>query len=98
MLVVVGAVVGIVLVGVWAVRRWIPATRDGFDAEVSSQVLGIVASLFGLLLAFVIVIEFEAFNAASDNVQSEADSLATICSRQLRVRPARWRERPLGDR
>jgi Protein of unknown function (DUF4239) len=77
-LVVVGAVVGIVLVGVWAVRRWIPATRDGFDAEVSSQVLGIVASLFGLLLAFVIVIEFEAFNAASDNVQSEADGLATI--------------------
>jgi Protein of unknown function (DUF4239) len=77
-LVVVGAVVGIVLLGVWAVRRWIPATRDGFDAEVSSQVLGVVASLFGLLLAFVIVIEFESFNAASDNVQTEADDLATI--------------------
>ena len=77
-LVVVGAVVGIVLAGVWAVRRWIPVTRDGFDAEVSSQVLGVVASLFGLLLAFVIVIEFQAFNAASDNVQTEADGLAAI--------------------
>jgi Protein of unknown function (DUF4239) len=77
-LVVVGAVVGIVLLGVLAVRRWIPATRDGFDAEVSSQVLGVVASLFGLLLAFVVVIEFQSFGAASDNVQTEADGLAAI--------------------
>jgi hypothetical protein len=76
-LVVAGAVVFIVLSGVWAVRRWIPATRDGFDAEVSSQILGVVATLFGLLLAFVIVIEFQAYNTASDNVQAEADDLAT---------------------
>ena len=63
-LVVVGCVVAIVLLGVWAVRRFIPSTRDGFDAEVSSQVLGVVASLFGLLLAFVVVIEFQAFSSA----------------------------------
>ena len=77
-LVVVGGIVGIVLAGVWAVRRWVPATREGFDAEVSSQLLGVVASLFGLLLAFVIVIEFQAFNDASDDVQTEADGLAAI--------------------
>lgn len=74
----VGTVLGIVLAGVWAVRRWIPATREGFDAEVSSQVLGVVASLFGLLLAFVIVIEFQAFNDAAGDVQDEADGLAAI--------------------
>jgi hypothetical protein len=77
-LVVVTAVVGIVLLSVWAVRRYVPATRDGFDAEVSSQMLGVVASLFGLLLAFVVVIEFQAFSAAGDNVQTEADGLAAI--------------------
>jgi hypothetical protein len=77
-LVVVGAVVGIVLLSVWAVRRWLPVTRDGFDAEVSSQMLGVVASLFGLLLAFVVVIEFQAFSSAGDNVQTEADGLAAI--------------------
>jgi hypothetical protein len=77
-LIVVGLVVGIVLLSVWAVRRFVPSTRDGFDAEVSSQVLGVVASLFGLLLAFVVVIEFQAFSAAGDNVQSEADDLSTI--------------------
>jgi hypothetical protein len=75
---VVGVVVGMVLAAVWAVRRWVPATREGFDAEVSSQMLGVVASLFGLLLAFVVVIEFQAFSDASDNVQTEADGFAAI--------------------
>jgi protein-S-isoprenylcysteine O-methyltransferase Ste14 len=77
-LAVVGFVVAIVLLGVWAVRRFVPSTRDGFDAEVSSQVLGVVASLFGLLLAFVVVIEFQAFSSAGDNVQTEADDLGAI--------------------
>ena len=87
---VVGAVVGIVLLSVWAVRRWLPATRDGFDAEVSSQMLGVVASLFGLLLAFVVVIEFQAFTAAGDNVGTEADGLAAI------VRDSRVFDEPGG--
>jgi len=77
-LLVVGFVVGTVLLAVWAVRRLVPATREGFDAEVSSQMLGVVASLFGLLLAFVVVIEFQAFSAAGDTVQTEADGLAAI--------------------
>jgi hypothetical protein len=77
-LLVVGGVLGIVLLSVWAARRFVPATREGFDAEVSSQVLGVVASLFGLLLAFVVVIEFQAFSGAGDNVQTEADGLAAI--------------------
>jgi hypothetical protein len=76
--IVVGLVLGLVLGGVWAVRRLVPVTRDGFDAEVSSQVLGVVASLFGLLLAFVVVIEFQAFSAAEDNVAGEADGLSAI--------------------
>jgi hypothetical protein len=87
-LVVVGAIVGIVLLGVWAVRRFVPSTRDGFDAEVSSQVLGVVASLFGLLLAFVVVIEFQAFSSAGDNVQSEADDLGAIVRDSYAFGPA----------
>ena len=68
----------LVLLGVWLIRRLVPVTRDGFDAEVSSQMLGVVASLFGLLLAFVIVIEYQNFGSAQDNVGQEADSLAAI--------------------
>ena len=72
------ATIGVVLLVVWLIRRWIPATREGFDAEVSSQMLGVVAALFGLLLAFVIVIEYQNFGSAQDNVGQEADSLAAI--------------------
>ena len=83
---------------VWAVRRWIPATREGFDAEVSSQMLGVVASLFGLLLAFVVVIEFQAFSAAGDNVESEADGLAAIVRDSCVFGDPGGATRPVGDR
>ena len=38
--IVVGLVVGVTLLGVWLVRRAVPLTAEGFDAEVSSQMLG----------------------------------------------------------
>lgn len=77
-LVVVGLIVGAVAVAVLLVRRLVPATRDGFDAEVSSQMLGVVASMFGLLLAFVVVIAYQAVGDAQSNVELEANSLAAI--------------------
>ena len=75
---VVAFVVAAVLLAVWLLRRFVPPTREGFDAEVSSQILGSIAALFGLLLAFVIVVEFQNFNDAQASVSREADGLATI--------------------
>ena len=40
--------------------------------------LGVVAALFGLLLAFVIVTAYQTFLEASADVDREADSLASI--------------------
>jgi hypothetical protein len=74
----VGIVLALVLGGVWLVRRLVPATREGFDAEVSSQMLGVVATLFGLLLAFVVVLAFQGYTDAGDNARLEADSLAQV--------------------
>ena len=71
-------VVGAVLGGVWLVRRFIPATREGYHAEISAAVLGVVAAIFGLLLAFVIVIAYENYLDADTNVSREADALASI--------------------
>jgi hypothetical protein len=45
----VGLTVGAVLLAVWLIRRVVPATRDGFHAEVSAPMLGVVAAVFGLL-------------------------------------------------
>lgn len=71
------AVTAVVLV-VWLVRRAVPSTREGFHAEISAPMLGVVAALFGLILAFVIVIAYQNLLDAKSNVSREADSLASI--------------------
>jgi hypothetical protein len=77
-MIVVGLVVGVTLFGVWLVRRVVPSTAEGFDAEVSSQMLGVVASLFGLVLAFVVVLAFQAYDDAGASVRQEADGISQI--------------------
>jgi hypothetical protein len=84
----VGLCVGAVLFGVWLVRRLVPVTREGFDAEVSSQMLGVVGSLFGLLLAFLVVVEFQSFASAQDNASREADGLAQVIRDSRAFAPA----------
>jgi hypothetical protein len=78
LIVVVGAIVVLVLGLVWLIRRLVPPVREGFDAEVSSQLLGVVAALFGLLLAFIVVIAYQNFGDTQSNVSNEADALAAI--------------------
>ena len=75
---VVAAMVGLVFVLVWLIRRLVPPTREGFDAEVSSQMLGVVAGLFGLLLAFIVVIAYQNYGDTQTNVSNEADAFAAI--------------------
>jgi hypothetical protein len=76
--IVVGLVVGVTLFGVWLVRRTVPLTAEGFDAEVSSQMLGVVASIFGLVLAFVVVLAFQGYDDAGASVRQEADGISEI--------------------
>ena len=75
---VVTVIVGLVLVLVWLIRRLVPAVTEGFDAEVASQMLGVVAALFGLLLAFIIVIAYQDYGDTRNSVSREADALAAV--------------------
>ena len=68
--------IAVVVGAVWLIRRTVPATREGFHAEISAPMLGVVAALFGLLLAFVIITAYENFIEAGADVDREADSLA----------------------
>ncbi len=68
----------LVLLSVWLIRRLVPATREGFHAEISAPMLGVVAALFGLLLAFVIIIAYQNFLDADANVTRAADALSSI--------------------
>jgi hypothetical protein len=74
----VGIAVVLVIVAVLFIRRLVPSTRDGFHAEISAPMLGVVAALFGLILAFVIIIAYENFLDANSNVRQEADALSSI--------------------
>jgi uncharacterized membrane protein YqhA len=69
----VGLTLAVVLLAVWVIRRTVPETREGFHAEISAPMLGVVAALFGLILAFVIIIAYENFLEASADVSREAD-------------------------
>ncbi len=69
---------GVVLLCVRLVRHFVPGTREGYHAEVSAPMLNVVAAVFGLLLAFVIVIAYQNFLGAQANVSQEADALASI--------------------
>ena len=74
----VAAILGVVVLLVWLIRRLVPAVAEGFDAEVSSQMLGVVAALFGLLFAFIIVIAYQNYTDAQSNVTGEADASLTV--------------------
>ena len=76
--IVVGLFLGLTLLGVWVVRRAVPATKEGFDAEASSQMLGVVTTMFGLLLAFVVVLAFQAYGDAGESARQEAAGVAQI--------------------
>jgi uncharacterized membrane protein YqhA len=69
----VGLTLAVVLLAVWVIRRTVAETREGFHAEISAPMLGVVAALFGLILAFVIIIAYENFLEASADVSREAD-------------------------
>src|SRR3954447_26693369 len=92
MMAVVGATFGVVVLAVWLIRRTVPATREGFHAEISAPMLGVVAALFGLLLGFVIIITYENFLERSADVSREADPLASL------VRDSAAFAGPQGDR
>lgn len=78
MVVAAGVAFGAVVLAVWAVRRWVPETREGFHAEISAPMLGVAATLFGLLLAFVIIIGYQNLLDADDSVSREAGALSSI--------------------
>src|SRR5439155_19409686 len=50
--------------------------------------LGVVATLFGLLLAFVVVLAFQSYGDAADNARAEADALAQVVRDSRAFSPA----------
>jgi hypothetical protein len=68
----------VVLPSVLLVRRLVPATREGYHAEISAPMLGVVSALFGLFFAFVIIIAYQNYLSAGTNVSRETNSLSSL--------------------
>lgn len=82
--VVVGTVVALGLIGLFAVRRFLPHWR--VNPEVSVAVGAMVMTLFALVLAFAAVNLYDSYRIAFGNVDDEANSLAQI-ARDVQVFP-----------
>jgi protein-S-isoprenylcysteine O-methyltransferase Ste14 len=78
LLVVVGFVLGVSLIGLFATRRFAAHWRTTADGGVTSAVAAMVMTLFALVLAFAVVTLYDQYNTATDSVAGEATDLAQI--------------------
>ncbi|MFI6872614.1 hypothetical protein ACIBL6_04145 [Streptomyces sp. NPDC050400] len=84
----VGGAVFLGLAGCLLVRRYVPRLRDGEYNEMAGVVLGMYAAIYGIILAFVIVAEWEGLDAAEANVAAEATQSAEVLRDSAAFPPA----------
>jgi Na+/phosphate symporter len=77
-LIIVGGFVLLGLAGLAVVRRWLPSLREAGENEVAGVILGVLAAIYGIVLAFVIVSLFEDFRKAGGDVRIEASALSKV--------------------
>jgi hypothetical protein len=87
----IGIAVILALAGIWLVRRFVPQWRDEESSDKTVGVMAIVMTLFALVLAFVIVNLYGGYEAASNNVGAEANSLSSVVT-DIHQFPARQRQ------
>jgi hypothetical protein len=79
-LVVGGGLVGSAVVGLMLVRKVSPIFRGGAETELSGAFLEVIAAIYGIVVAFVIVALWEARKDAETMVASEATALNQMVS------------------
>ena len=93
---------GVVLLGgggLALVRRRLPSTATGAYNDLAGFILPLVVGVYGIVLAFVIVALYDAYNDTYDDVQTEAATLEDIYrySRALPAGHGARVERHVGD-
>ncbi|HEY8724257.1 MAG TPA: hypothetical protein VIL92_10425 [Gaiellaceae bacterium] len=77
-LLIVGGFVLIALIGLKLTWRWLPKLRDGESNDVAGVILGVLAAVYGIVLAFVIVALYEEYRQAGNDVRTEATALSKV--------------------
>ncbi|MER5945219.1 DUF4239 domain-containing protein [Streptomyces sp. NPDC001904] len=73
-----GGAVVLALAGCLVVRRKFPRLSAGAYNDMIGVVLGMYAAIYGIILAFVVVAEWEGLNEAGTNVAAEASQTAEV--------------------
>jgi hypothetical protein len=76
--IVVGGFVALTLAGLWAVRRVAPGVLGGQANDLAGVMAGVIAAVYGVFLAFAIVVLYEEFHESTEDVQTEAVALARL--------------------
>ena len=89
--IIIGGFVVLALAGLFLVRRFFPSLIEGAENDVAGVILGVLAAIYGIVLAFVIVSLFEDFRKAGSDVRTEATALwyasQPRCFRERHLRP-----------
>lgn len=76
--IIVGGFIVLGLIGVYITRRWVPSLQQTEGNDVAGVILGVLAAIYGIVLAFVIVSLFEDFRKAGADVRTEATALSKV--------------------
>ncbi|MGC1678983.1 MAG: DUF4239 domain-containing protein [Candidatus Binataceae bacterium] len=71
---------GVTILGLFIVRRLVPAHILREDKEVAGYTFGVVGAFYGVVLAFVIVAAWQRFERADTKAQAEALALSNLYS------------------
>lgn len=71
---------GVTILGLYIVRRLVPANILSEDHEIAGYTFGVVGAFYGVVLAFVIVAAWQRFERADDKAQAEALALSNLYS------------------
>ena len=77
-LMIVGGAMLVSVIGVLIVRRFIPTNRLKIHHDVADPILGAIAAVYAVLIAFVVVTVWQSFDKSNAGVQMEANYLADI--------------------
>lgn len=64
--------------GLWAVDRWFPHDIRQKNNEVADPFLSVLGTVYGILLAFVVVVVWQRFETARDIVEKEGNAAASL--------------------
>ena len=91
-----GVSILIVVLGLYLVRRTVGVERLKSNHEVAGFIIGIVGTIYAVLLAFIVIVEWEKHSQASTIVATEANVLGDL-SRMAERLPAEQRKAVLTE-